>query len=264
VFPAATSQQIVVSSGGSVVRTVTGIPATATSRTVTALNNGTAYTFQVRAVSPLGLGALSASTAAVTPIGLAAAPTAVTANRLNASADLSWVAPSDGGSAITGYQIQVRTGATVVRTDTVPVTTSTTVTGLTNGTAYNFRVQAVNGKGAGVLGASNTVTPATVPGQPGILAPTQGPAGGGLTAIANWSAPASNGGAAISGYTVRALRMAADGTTPVGTPTVANVGAAVRTRSFTLPAGNYRFEVVANNSAGSSDPSERSAIVSPR
>ena len=110
-------------------------------------------------------------------LGLAAAPAVHGRNRLqrNASATCG-VAPSDGGSAITGYQIQVRTGATVVRTDTVPVTTSTTVTGLTNGTAYNFRVQAVNGKGAGAFGASNTVTPATVPGQPGILAPTQGPA----------------------------------------------------------------------------------------
>ena len=133
------------------------------------------------------------------------------------------------------------------------------------GTAYNFRVQAVNGKGDGALATSNTVTPATVPDAPVILAPTQGPAGGALTAIANWAAPASNGGAAITGWTVRAYRMAADGTAPVGIPTVQTfTGGTIRSRSFTLPAGSYRFEVVATNSAGNSVESARSDAVSPR
>jgi hypothetical protein len=264
---AITGYEIVASVGGVVDRTITGIARTATSRTVTGLTNGTTYTFQVRALNQFGAGPLSAASNPVTPAALAGAPTNVVANRGNAAADVAWTAPaSDGGSPITGYQVQVRTGTTVVRTVVLTGTaTSTTVTALTNGTAYNFRVAAVTAIGVGALSAaSNTVTPATVADAPVVLAPTQGPAGGALTAVANWDAPASNGGAAITNYQVTALRMAADGTTPIGTPTVNIVGANARTRSFTLPAGSYRFEVVAVNSVGNSLPSARSSLIQPR
>ena len=262
-----TSYEIVVISGGSVVRTVTGIPRTATSRVVTALTNGQAYTFAVRAVNGFGNGPLSAESNSVVPVGLPGAMAAPVADRGDRSVFLDWTAPaSDGGSPVTTYRITVRTGATVVRTlDVAAPATSTLVTGLTNGTAYNFRIAAVNALGAGPLSAaSNTVTPATVPGIPGILAPTQGAAGGALTASANWSAPASTGGSAITNYRVTAMRMAADGTTVVGTPVVNIVGAGARTRSFTLPAGQYRFQVVAINSVGDGLPSARSTLVAPR
>jgi hypothetical protein len=106
------------------------------------------------------------------------------------------------------------------------------------------------------------VTPATVPDAPVILAPAQGGVGGALTAVANWSAPPSTGGAAITNYRVTALRVAGGGTT--STDSVVIVGAAVRTRSFTLGAGTYQFEVVAINSVGDGAPSARSAPVSPR
>src|SRR5580692_599996 len=64
-------------------------------------------------------------------------PTGLTATAGNAQVALSWTAPaSDGGSAITGYEIFVGTSsggesATAVQTVTG---TSATVTGLTNGT----------------------------------------------------------------------------------------------------------------------------------
>ena len=273
--PALTSYNLLVKSGATTVQTITGIARTALSRTVTGLVNGTSYTFQVQGVNLFGPGALSAESNSVTPAGLPGAPTAVVANRDNASAALSWTQPaSDGGSPITGYTVQVRQGTAVIPPGppvVVTVTgTSATVTGLTNGTAYNFRVQAVNAFGSSALSAaSNTVTPATVPNAPVIGVPTQGPAGGGLTAVANWSVPVAppapaNGGAPITNYRVTALRMAADGITPVGTPTVAIVGATPTSRSFTLAAGNYRFEVVAINNVGNSAPSARSAIVAPR
>jgi len=68
----------------------------------------------------------------------------------------------------------------------------------------------------------------------------------------------------VNGYIVSALRMAADGTTIVGAPIVNPVGAGIRTATFTLAAGSYRFEVVATNRFGSSVPSARSALMSPR
>ena len=267
--PAVTGYEVVVNAGGSVVRTVTGIAPTATSLTVTGLTNGTTYTLQVRAVNLFGAGPLSAQSNPVTPVApvtVLGVPTGVVATRGNASAGVTWIAPaSNGGSPITGYRVQVRVGVAVVRTVVLTgAATSTTVTGLTNGTAYNFRVQAVTALAVGALSvASNTVTPATVPGAPGILAPARGPAGGALTAVANWAAPASAGGSAITGYRVTALRMAANGTTVLGT-TVVVVASTLRTRSFTLAAGSYRFQVVAVNSVGDSVPSARSALVQPR
>ena len=47
--------------------------------------------------------------------------------------------------------------------------TSYTVTGLTNGVAYTFTVKATNVVGTGAAsGASNSVTPATLPGAPAV------------------------------------------------------------------------------------------------
>ena len=42
------------------------------------------------------------------------------------------------------------------------------------------------------------------------------------------------------------------------------LSASARQRSFTLPAGNYRFQVVAINAIGTSQPSARSTNIVPR
>ena len=115
---------------------------------------------------------------------------------------------------------------------------------------------------------SNVVTPdaGTVPGAPVIGAPTQGAAGGSLTAVAHWTPPASSGSSPITGYQVTALRMSSSASTAtVLSQTVSPVlAASVRQRSFTLASGNYRFTVVAINSAGTGPASARSANVVPR
>jgi len=259
---AITSYQIVATPTTGAAVTRTGIASTATTGTVTGLVNGTSYALQVRAVNALGSGLLSAASTPVTPTGLAGAPTAVVAVRGSTQASLSWTAPAaDGGSAITGWTVQVRVGATVVRTDTITGSTpSTTITGLTNGTAYNFRVAAVNAHGTGAVSASsNTVTPATTPGAPVLGAVTQGAVGGALTVTVNWTPPASNGGSAITSYTVSAYNGAGN------VAGLVTLGSAARAATLTFTTtGPFTFDVNATNAVGTGPASAASATTSAR
>jgi hypothetical protein len=82
----------------------------------------------------------------------------------NTTASVAWTAPtSDNGSPIFDYTIQYSDngGSTwTTFSDTVSTSTSVTVTGLTNGNTYVFRVAAINGIGTGTYSASsNSVTP---------------------------------------------------------------------------------------------------------
>jgi hypothetical protein len=83
------------------------------------------------------------------------------------SATVSWtVSASNGGSPITSYKVTPYIGSTAQTPVTVtgsPPTTSTTVSGLTNGTSYTFTVSATNAIGTGpASAASNAVTPSAV------------------------------------------------------------------------------------------------------
>ena len=140
---------------------------------------------------------VSTSSAPVAPT----APAAPTAVRGNATAAVSWVAPSNGGAPISAYELQYSadSGSTWTSWSTSLTTSPETVTGLTNGTAYTFKVSATNSVGTSAFSAASAaVTPATVPD-----APTLGSVTGGNTQIvANWTAPTGTGGSAITDYTI--------------------------------------------------------------
>ena len=242
---------------GYVITPSSGSPVTVgnvTSDTLTGLTNGTAYTFKVAAINAIGTGAQSAASNSVTPVAPATvpgAPTIGTATAGNASATVTWTAPaSNGGSAITGYVITPSSGSPV----TVGNVTTDTLTGLTNGTAYTFKVAAINAVGTGApSAASNSVTPTaptvTVPGAPTIGTAT---AGNGQATV-TWSAPASNGGSAITGYVI---------TPSTGSPvTVGNVTSATLTGLTNGTA--YTFKVAAINAVGTGAPSAASNSVTP-
>jgi hypothetical protein len=93
-------------------------------------------------------------------------PTGVSASAGNSQAGVSWVAPSNnGGLAITGYDVQYSSdGGSTWTSASASFHTSTsttqTVTGLTNGALYIFRVAAINAVGQGSYSsASGSVTP---------------------------------------------------------------------------------------------------------
>ena len=93
----------------------------------------------------------------------ASAPLDVTATAGDASATVTWKAPTSSGSyPMTTYQaISTPPGRTCLVS--APALTCA-VTGLANGTAYTFTVQALTGAGWGAPSSpSNTVTPRAVP-----------------------------------------------------------------------------------------------------
>lgn len=97
---------------------------------------------------------------------LPAAPTSLTATAGSAEVALAWTAPTVlSVTPVTDYIVQYSTNGSTWTTfsDGTSTTTSATVTGLTNGTAYTFRVAAVNNVGTGAYATSGSVTPAADP-----------------------------------------------------------------------------------------------------
>ena len=102
-------------------------------------------------------------------VGAPTAPLQVTgasATAGNNQVALSWSAPDSGGSAIRDYVIEQldSDGSTWnTLTDGVSTSTSFTVTGLTNGTSYSFRVSATNSIGTGTVSSTASATPVAPP-----------------------------------------------------------------------------------------------------
>jgi hypothetical protein len=192
-------------------------------------------------------------------LGVPAAPTAVSASRLNSAAQVSWTAPTNTGtSPISDYVITIRSGTSVVGTfDTLSAATSATVVGLANGTSYNFVVHAVNHAGPGPDStASNTVIPATVPSAPTIGTATVS----GTSATVTWTTPANNGGSAITGYSVQVL----DGAnTQVGALRTAPAGATSLVVAGLANGTAVHFKVSAVNAVGTGAASAASNAVTP-
>ncbi|MFN8169044.1 MAG: fibronectin type III domain-containing protein [Candidatus Nanopelagicales bacterium] len=130
--------------------------------------------------------------------GVPGRPTAVQGVVADRSIVVSWTPPSDqGASAISEYVATATPGGRTCRT----ATTSCTITGLAADTRYSLTVRATNDEGTGPASVpSEEVSPATVPTEPRDVVAS--PRDGG--ALVRWSAPVSTGGAAITGYTVRA------------------------------------------------------------
>ncbi|HEX2175106.1 MAG TPA: peroxidase family protein [Nocardioidaceae bacterium] len=242
-------------------------PGEGTTYNVTGLTNGTSYAFRIAAHNtPDGttslLGAASAESNVVVPAvkhkheddaDRPGAPAYVEAQPGVRSVRLSWPVPEDdGGSTITGYRVQVLDASgNRVGNRLEADTNGKRVRGLDNGGSYAFEVWAVNDEGWGTRVRSDLVTLADRPGGPRIRSPRIGHRGGQLTVTPRWRAPGDDGGSAVTGYRVLALRVTGQQHRRVQERTWSPmVDGRRRSLRMVLPAGVYRFKVAAVNAVG--------------
>jgi fibronectin type 3 domain-containing protein len=236
---------------------------TGTSFIDTGLTNGTTYYYTVTAINAVGMSPQSSEAPATPRPTVPSAPLSAVAAAGNASVTVSWSVPaSDGGSAITGYDVYRGTGpggesAAPIATNVTGA--SFTDAGLTNGTTYYYKMAAVNAVGVSAQSNEASATPqqpATVPSAPQSLAA----AGGNGSVSLSWSAPSSNGGSPVTGYDVyRGTGPGGESATPIATN--------VATASFTDPGltsgTTYYYKVAAVNAVGVS-PQSNEASATPQ
>ena len=182
------------------------------------LDSKTEYFYRIRAMTSAGDGGEWSATEANSTEGAAKATTlgdvpdqvgTVTVAALTSddagTITVSWtqlVAPATGGSAITGYDVQIWDSASQQWVDEASVgdVSSYSDTGLAGGATYYYIVRARNSEGPGPWSdyASNpTVVPARAPDAPELTATTAGT----NTIRLTWTKPNDNG-TDISGYTL--------------------------------------------------------------
>ena len=194
---------------------------------------------------------ITVTRAATTP----SAPTITSITPGDQQLSVAFTAPSsDGGSAITNYQYSIDGGSTFTAVSPAATTSPITIIGLSNGTPYNIQIKAVNAIGDGTATASTAATPVTTPGAPSIG--TAAVAGVSGTATVPFTAPASNGGSAITSYTATSF--------PGGfTGTLSQAGSGTITVTGLANGIAYTFTVKATNAAGAGAASAASNSVTP-
>ena len=160
---------------------------------------------------------------------------------------VSWTAPFNGGSTITGYDVRYKKSTDSSWTSWTHTGTgrTTTITGLEQGgVSYDVQVRAKNAQGSSLWSVSGTgLTESRAPSVPS--APT---VMGGVSSLAvSWTAP-YNGGQAITGYGVQ-YKKSTD-TVWIASP---HTGTG-RTTTITgvHSSDSYDFQVQATNSIGTS------------
>ena len=250
---AVTGYRIEVSPDGTTNWTELVADTAATAYAHTGLAAGTTRHYRVSAINTNGTGLPSSTADATTGTTVPGAPDSLTATASGSTTiDLSWSAPdTTGGSAVTGYRIEVSPDGTTNWTELVADTAATAYahTGLAAGTTRHYRVSAINTNGTGLPSSTaDATTGTTVPGAPDSLTAT---ASGSTTIDLSWSAPDTTGGSAVTGYRIE---VSPDGTTN-WTELVADTAATAYAHTG-LAAGTTRhYRVSAINTNGTGLPS---------
>ncbi|MGM1028818.1 MAG: Ig-like domain-containing protein [Actinomycetota bacterium] len=228
-------------------------PCSSTTCTVTGLVNNTTYLFQVVARNAVGDSDPSTASNEARPDVRPEQPAPPSVERGDTQVSLAWQPPVNRGSPIQSYVVEISPPAPGGVVQQQAAGTSHTWTGLLNGTAYTFRIQAVNlaDEPSDFSASSQSVTPAGPPTQvQGVSATPNRSIPGEVQMQVTWTAPNPNG-AAISGYTV----------TPSNGAAPAQATGTTASFRFAATGENVTFTVTATNDAGTSPVSAPSAPV---
>ncbi|HZY71072.1 MAG TPA: fibronectin type III domain-containing protein [Thermoplasmata archaeon] len=173
-----------------------------------------------------------------------AAPGSLQATPGNATAHLAWLGSSgSGGYPVLNYSVW-QSSASSGPWSSIGSSTGLTfnATGLTNGNAYYFEVEAFSGAGTSAPSNVASAIPATVP----YPVPTPTAQATSSTSIAvSWTAPAANGGSAITAYDLEYATAAS------GPWTSITLGVVLNDTLHGLSAGTtYYLKVAAANQVG--------------
>ena len=184
------------------------------------------------------------------------APTIGTATVSALTASVPFTGPTDfGDSAITSYTATSTPGSITGSSASSPIS----VSGLSANTSYTFTVTATNSYGtSNASSASNSITTANVPGAPTSVSASDPGTDG--YALVSWSAPASNGGSAITDYIVQYSSNNGSTWTTFSDGTSTSTSATVT--GLTLNTA-YVFRVAAINIVGTGSYSTASASFTP-
>ena len=197
----------------------------------------------------------------------------VTLTTGNEKLTAAWAAPANGGSAITGYDVEWKTGsqtwaqAATAGQSATPAADATghEITGLTNNTEYTVRVRAENDAGDGPWSAEASETPnPAAPGKPQNIQIVFEETTSGYDAKLSWDAPDDLGGGTLQRYSWLLTKSVDGGNLVIGSDTMQETAPAadspIRERLSSPEIGDvYRLAVTVWNEAASASAA-RSAI----
>jgi len=241
--------------------TVTKNVSTTSPASITGLVNGTEYKVTIAAINSAGTGPASAESTALTPATAATAVKTMSAVPGDTVVDVAWSQPDSlGGGTFVRYDLSFKeatagsygtaiaiTPTTAGDINTAPLTYQ--VTGLDNGTSYDFRVV--------VITEANDVEqegdpaevvqyPATEPSAPQAAAVVADTA---TDVQFSWQTPLSDGGSAIQSYDIQVTSGDGGATSPVTCNFVNDLDRFCTVSGLTNDA-TYTFTAAATNGIG--------------
>src|SRR5271157_658829 len=226
-----------------------------TSYTDNSVTAGNTYFYEITAFNGVGEGTHSDESSAYVPVNPPSAPSSLSASYSGGAIHLIWNTPlSNGGATITSYNVY-RGSSSGSETFLVKVySIGYTDNGVNTGQTCYYQVSAINSAGEGLESSETSASmPAISPGVPLFLSGSY--SSGAIHLM--WSAPASNGGAAITSYNIYR------GITPGSESFLVKVYSIDYTDNGVIAGQTFYYQVSAINSAGEGLESSESSASMP-